>query len=90
MTRRHDRRSACAFDEASEKASNVIACRLMPGISRDDVESRRCVPVLHMCLALNTHSRFSTVLLSGGNGMRLKGEAENACWFSRALHRTVD
>lgn len=89
MTRRHDRRSACAFDEASEKASNVIACRLMPGISRD-VESRRCVPVLHMCLALNTHSRFSTALLSGGNGVRLKGEAENACWFSRALHRAVD
>lgn len=50
MTRRHDRRSACAFDEASEKASNVIACRLMPGISRD-VESRRCAPVLHMCPA---------------------------------------
>ena len=89
MTWRHDRRSACAFDEASEKGSNVIAGRLMPGISRD-VESRRCVPVLHMCLALNTNSRFSTVLLSGGNGMRLKGEAENACWFSRALHRTVD
>ena len=89
MARRHDRRSACAFDEASEKASNVIACRLMPGISRD-VESRRCVPVLHMCLALNTHSRFSTVLLSGGNVMRLKDDAENACWSLGSLHRTVD